>query len=59
MIQEIAERDMQETTNEFLNFGAAEMKKVDFHSSKKLIDVMEVDVKKIIVSYSSAYGKNK
>ena len=50
---------MQETTNEFLNFGAAEMKKVDFHSSKKLIDVMEVDVKKIIVSYSSAYGKNK
>ena len=51
----MAKFDMQETTNYVLK----NVKKVDFHRSKKLIVVIYVEIGKTIISIAFAYGINK
>lgn len=51
----MAKFDIQETTNDVLK----NVKKVDFHRSKKLIVVTYVETGKTIVSNAFAYGINK
>ena len=46
----------------FKKFGDAEIteiKKVDFYNSKEMIDEMNVEIQKIIISDAFACGKNK
>ena len=55
----MAESDMEKTANEFLRFGHVEIEKREFCSSKKEIDVRDVDIDKILVSNEFAYRRNK
>lgn len=44
---------------EQLKFGDVEIEKKKFHSSKKIINIHEVYIEKILLSNEFAYAKNK
>lgn len=43
----------------FLKSGDAEIKKIDFHNSKEVLNVMSVDTQQRIVPDAFVYGKKK
>lgn len=45
-VGEMVEHNIEQTTNDSLNLGNTEMKKVYFYGSKKCIDVFDVHIKK-------------
>ena len=49
----------EKTTQEFSKFGDADIKKIEFHCSKKTVNVNNVDVEKLLVSDEFTYGSNK
>ena len=55
----MTERAIKKTTKEFLKFGDVKIEEKKFHCSKKVIDVRDVDIEKIVVSHKLAYGRNK
>ena len=59
IILQMAERNMQQTINDFLKFGNTILKTEHFHRSKKSIDVFDKEITKTIVSDAFVYSKNK
>lgn len=55
----MVERDMKKTDNECLRFGDINIKKKEFHGSKKAMNVSDIDIKKILISCEFVYGKKK
>lgn len=56
----MGESDMKKMATEILKSVDVKIeKKKEFHCSKMVIDVNNLDVKKLLVSDKFAYGKNK
>ena len=41
-----------------INFGDKKIKKIDFYKNKKIFNIDDIDVYKILVSKKEPYGKN-
>ena len=48
---------MKKITQEFLTFGDIKIKKIKFYCSKELINLIDVDIEKLLMSSKCVYGK--
>ena len=55
----MTEHSTKKTTNESLKFGDFEITKIEFHCSKNVIPINDVDAEKTLVSNEFACSKNK
>lgn len=55
----MAEHDVKIVAREFLKFDDVEIEKMTFHKSKETIFLIDVDIKKILISDEFTRSKNK
>lgn len=55
----MAEHDVKIVAREFLKFDDVEIGKMTFHKSKEIIFLIDVDIKKILISDEFTRSKNK